>query len=260
MIQTFERHRWLLTLCVLAAAALLLPAAAPADWLVTQDGARIETRGPWKVKGKQVVFTLPNGTLSALRLSEVNLEASEALTAEATKPPESEQDTEEVASNKRRPSVAVFNNKNVGRAQPAAPEEEEVEAEDEEPEEDVEGSKVEVVSWSERDSDSGDGLELVGTVRNNGNQLAANISVKVMVVNEDGENLVDTTAFLRLKALAPGRSTTFRALLPGIYTLFNEPKFEVTAGDFEITTVRPDATDAAEADSDGVGLGGPEGR
>jgi len=37
--------------------ALALPAAARADWLVTTEGGRVETRGPWEVKGKLVVFT-----------------------------------------------------------------------------------------------------------------------------------------------------------------------------------------------------------
>jgi hypothetical protein len=66
----------------LVAAALLL-AAAPlgADWLVLKDGNRIETHGPWREKGRQIVFTLPNGQLSALRATEVDLAASRAATA-----------------------------------------------------------------------------------------------------------------------------------------------------------------------------------
>ena len=31
---------------------------------MTRDGARIETKGAWKVDGRRVLFTLPNGTLS----------------------------------------------------------------------------------------------------------------------------------------------------------------------------------------------------
>lgn len=55
---------------------LLLPAMASADWLVLQTGERIETKGAWTVKGKQVVYTTPEKLLRSLRLSEVNLEAS----------------------------------------------------------------------------------------------------------------------------------------------------------------------------------------
>lgn len=64
---------------------LLLPAAAQADWLVLQTGQRIETKGAWTVKGKQVVYTTPEKLLRSLRLSEVNLEASTR--ASAVEPP-----------------------------------------------------------------------------------------------------------------------------------------------------------------------------
>jgi hypothetical protein len=60
----------------------VLPAAA--DWLVTQLGDRIETRGAWRVEKKSVIFTLPNGTLSSLRVSDVDLAASEKATAAAS--------------------------------------------------------------------------------------------------------------------------------------------------------------------------------
>ncbi len=53
-----------------------LASGAAADWLVASDGSRIETTGPFKVEGKLVIFTLPNGTLGSLPLSEVDLEAS----------------------------------------------------------------------------------------------------------------------------------------------------------------------------------------
>ena len=60
-----------------------LASGAAADWLVASDGSRIETKGPFKVEGKLVIFTLPNGTLGSLPLSEVDLEASRSLTAQA---------------------------------------------------------------------------------------------------------------------------------------------------------------------------------
>ncbi len=68
---------------------LLLAPAAAGDWLVTHDGARVETHGPWEVRGRQVLFKLPPaGTLSSMRLDEVDLDASRAATAEANRPPE----------------------------------------------------------------------------------------------------------------------------------------------------------------------------
>ncbi len=57
--------------------------AADADWLVTRAGERIETEGGWQVKGRMVVFTRPGGTLSSIRLSEVDLDASREATASA---------------------------------------------------------------------------------------------------------------------------------------------------------------------------------
>ncbi len=65
------------------AACWMMAAAVHADWLVTRAGERIETRGGWEVKGRMVVFTQPSGTLSSIRLSEVDLDASAAATAEA---------------------------------------------------------------------------------------------------------------------------------------------------------------------------------
>src|SRR5258708_3984073 len=50
-----------------AALALILgPAPLHADWIVTRQGDRFEIQGTWQLKGKLLVFTLPNGTLSSL--------------------------------------------------------------------------------------------------------------------------------------------------------------------------------------------------
>lgn len=68
-------------LCALAA---LIGAVAPsaAEWLVLRDGGRLEIRGGASVEKRRVVFTLANGTLSALPVAEVDLDA----TAEANRP------------------------------------------------------------------------------------------------------------------------------------------------------------------------------
>lgn len=63
---------------------LLVAGDVGADILVTREGDRIETDGPWKVNGRQVVFTAANGRLSSMRLSQVDLEASEEATALAS--------------------------------------------------------------------------------------------------------------------------------------------------------------------------------
>lgn len=61
------------------AVALLSAGVLQADSLVLRDGSHIETRGPYEVQGRRVVFTDHRGQLSALRLEEVDLEASRKL-------------------------------------------------------------------------------------------------------------------------------------------------------------------------------------
>ena len=56
---------------------------AHADWLVTTEGERVETRGAWNVRGRMVVFTTKRGTLASMRLDEVDLDASETATEAA---------------------------------------------------------------------------------------------------------------------------------------------------------------------------------
>ena len=57
-----------------------------ADWLLMKDGSRLETRGGWEVRGQQILVTLPNGTLAAVRVDKVDLEGSARITAEARAP------------------------------------------------------------------------------------------------------------------------------------------------------------------------------
>lgn len=65
----------------ICALLFLVAATAQADWLVLQNGERLETRGTWTVKGKQIVYTAPDKSLRSLRLSEVDLEASHRASA-----------------------------------------------------------------------------------------------------------------------------------------------------------------------------------
>ncbi len=217
------------------AAALLLAVAAPAaaDWLVTRDGARVETEGAWEVKGRQVIFTRKHGSLSALRLDDVDIEASEAATAAAVaRAAAGDEAAAEVERDpvERKP-VLVLTDKDIPRAaaseesaaaeggaaapsRPAAPQSE---------------VPVELVSWKANPSRQIDGLELVGAVRNNGDEVAAKVTVKVTIPDGEGGALYETNAFLRSTGLPPGGSTTFRALLPGIFQLNEDPVFQVTA-------------------------------
>jgi hypothetical protein len=66
--------RILFTLFCLALAAL----PVSADWLVLHTGERLETKGDWEVRGRQVRFTSPTGHLESIALTEVDLDASRA--------------------------------------------------------------------------------------------------------------------------------------------------------------------------------------
>lgn len=62
---------------------LNLPSTVAANWLAFKDGTTTETKGPWKVQGRRVIFTSMSGTLSAARLDEVDLPVSEQLSQNA---------------------------------------------------------------------------------------------------------------------------------------------------------------------------------
>ncbi len=111
----WPRRHAVRVLCVALAVACSLPAAA--DWLVTRDGHRIETDGPWQVKGRLVVYTDAGGTLRSLRLDEVDVEASEAAGEEQEAPPASEP-AEPV---EKRAPVLVLTDKDVPRAREIKP-------------------------------------------------------------------------------------------------------------------------------------------
>ena len=68
----------------LALSTLLLVVASPAgaDWLVLKNGTRIETRGAWTEKGRQIVYTtLAEKRLVSIRAADVDLEASRRASA-----------------------------------------------------------------------------------------------------------------------------------------------------------------------------------
>ncbi|MGB8857207.1 MAG: hypothetical protein WCC58_11125 [Burkholderiales bacterium] len=68
----------IVVLCVSAVFASI-PSLARAEWLSLRDGGLLETKGPWKEKGKMIVYTAPTGPLMSVRASEVDLEMSKAI-------------------------------------------------------------------------------------------------------------------------------------------------------------------------------------
>jgi hypothetical protein len=222
---------------------LLLAAAAPAgaDWLVTRAGGRVETQGSWQVKGKLVVFKTPNGTLSSLRLADVDLAVSENVTAEA-KAAEDEKAkaaTEEPAKPERKKSVRSLTDADFSRKPAPAGDAAGADgtAGDKEgadgkapaaPNAGANRGRVEVSSWSQASRAEGDGIDLFGNLQNSGDEMATDIVVKVQLFNEAKESVGTAEAVLAASSIPAGGTTSFRVPFSGVFT-FSQAEFKVTS-------------------------------
>lgn len=224
------------TLLPLAAAVVAAAAPAAADWLVTRDGAKIETRGPWKVEGRRIVFTAPNGTLSAVRADEIDLDRSAAETelakiARTAPPPEPE---------KREP-VLRLTEKDFPPVQLAPEGEKAAEAPT------AEKSPLEVIAWERTENPAGDGIEIFGTIRNNGVNAVTSPTMILSAYDEDGGLLATAEGTINAGAIPVGRTANFRAAFPGLLD-FTEVRFDVRGNVY--ATSAP--TTAGEEDEEGV--------
>lgn len=224
------------------AAALLLalsPATLTADWLVSRQGERVETRGPWTVKGNLVVFHQPNGTLSSLRLAEVDLDASAAATAKAVEPPPAP-----AAPAAPRQAVLVLTEKDLPpvdeeeEAAAAAPAGEKPAAAPNEP--------LVVSDWQRVVMPDGVGVQIVGTVTNQGGAIATGGTVMVSLYDDTGAVLVTDQAELPAKPISPGQATTFTAEFPGM-SGFADAKFAVSSRGFRLPQPAPQTGEGAPA-------------
>jgi len=220
---------------LLALAALLLASgAARADWLLTRDGARVETKGPWKVDGRRVVFTQPDGTLAMLRTEEVDLDGSAAATAEAirlaTTPP---------APPAKREPVIRLTEKDIP---PMEPSEEEAPA-SAEGEGGLSSSGLEVISWDKTANATGDGLEIFGTIRNQGADMVTSPTVLVAIYDEEGGLLGTNNGVVNAPSVQPGKTVNFRVAFPGIPD-FAAVKFDAQGTGFKVRN--PAAEEGAE--------------
>lgn len=217
-----------------ALAALLVPlfisTPVGADWLVTREGAKVETKGPWKVKGKLVVFTRPDDSLASLRLAEVDLEASQRATAapavQAPPPsaaPEKPREKKWVltdASFPRKPEAPAASSSSGQSAEPptaVAPDGEKTERGK---------SPVTVGSWRQAERLEKDGLDIFGVLQNNGEHLAEQVTLTVELVDLNGTLLGTSNAVLSAPNIRPGGGVTFRATFPGILA-FAEARFDI---------------------------------
>ena len=226
---------------LLLAAAALVAAPAAADWLVTRDGGKIETKGPWKVDGRRVIFTAPNGTLSALRADDVDLERSAAETEQAkvaaVAPPPEPEKREPVLrlTEKDLPPVQLAPEAN-GEGNAAA---------------NAETSPLEVVSWERTENPGGEGIEIFGTIRNSGVKAVTSPTMILTIYDEDGGLLATAEGTINAGAIPVGRTANFRAAFPGVVD-FTDVRFDVR-GNIYATAPR---TTGAE-DEEGVPLDEP---
>ncbi len=238
-----------LLLSLISMAMPLAPAAG--DWIRTREGALVETKGPWKVKGAVVLFTSPEGRLSSLRVSEVDLDGSAVATAEAKKappppPPEAKREPVLDLTNKDISRAGGRRARPEGRPGTAAEAGTEAEAGTTTEEEEAPGSRqpppagpaeMRVVSWRQIENAQISGVEIVGTLQNVGSAIATDLGVTVTLFNDDGTEIASVNAFLGTVSLAPRHTTTLRALFPDVYTFADEPDFAIRNNSIEVQGV-----------------------
>jgi hypothetical protein len=204
------------TPALLALFLLLAPAAAPAgaDWLVTREGGRVETRGGWEVRGKLVVFHRPDGALSSLRASEVDLEASRRATEEARLAAERAA-AERAKPVAKRASVAVITDKDM---RPAAPPSAAQPGEGATTPENEAGNGL-IADWQRFGQAGGDGhVTLTGNLRNGSAATVVNLGVAVRLYDETGALIASGQGLLTTSALPPGEQAAFRVDFPGVFS------------------------------------------
>jgi hypothetical protein len=227
-------------------ATLLALAASPvaADWLVTRDGAQLETRGPWKIEGKLVVFRLANGTLSSMHLAELDLEASDRLTTSRSQPIQKPQQR---TRKKPEKSAFVITDDDVKHVNPGS---DRAEGEAGEPtisapaaaREESAGGGVAVSEWDTVYDESIDGVVLSGTLENRDSRGHQELGLAISLVSEGGVPAGSAHATLARDALKGGETTTFRASFPGV------PDFE--KAEFGISGASLPTEQEAEVTSD----------
>ena len=215
------------TLLLILCTATATPATA--DWLVLHNGARIETRGPWEVRSRLIVFETDARGLSSTRLSEVDLEASRQLSEDPPAVPR----VEPLRSPPR--SVLTLTNADLpsmARREPApAPAGSLVE-------ERLLGEiRLEVESWQEIPTQEIRGAQIVGVVRNPGSRFATGIHVQVRLYDPHGRELAAAGAFLPTPVLPAGGSTEFRAFFPGTAKIPGDKIVKIQARGFEPAVV-----------------------
>lgn len=227
-------------------ALLVTTAPAGADWLVTRAGGRVETQGTWQVKGRLVVFTKADGSLSSLRLSDVDIAASRQATTEA-QAAKLKSETEEPPKPEHKKSVrsltdADFSHKAADDGAPKPDAADKDKEKDKGKEKDKSPEGVKVSSWRQAQRTEGDGLDLFGTLQNEGKELATDVAVKVKLYNETNQVVGTGDAILASTSIPAGGATSFRVPFTGVFA-FARAAFEVSN---KTLALEPAADDAGK--------------
>lgn len=208
---------------VLVAVAALTLAALPAaaDWLVTRDGGRVETDGAWEVKGRLVVFNSADGTLSSMRLDQVDLEASRQATRRAeeaaSRPAAAPAPAADREAEKPRRRITTAD---VGRGayRPPAEEPGEGEAEDAEAAPEGEAISTQLVVLSSQEEETFDGhVRISGSLANQGETTVLGAGLTVFLQDVEGEPAAEAEAELSQGGLTPGQVVTFSVDFPEVF-------------------------------------------
>lgn len=223
--------------------ALLLLASGPvsADWLVLKDGTELETQGPWKEKGRVIVFTTTEGSLSSIRASEVDLELSRTLTERSEDEGEEKAAAESAPPPPPPPPILVLTDADVNQIDPE-------DLEEEESEEPAADQPLRIASWDQEASPDGEGVIVSGILRNDGPEVASRIEVTVQILDPDGTILGTEPAQLTTTTLNSGETLNFRTLFRDVDG-FDTARFEINNRAFRpIPPVPP--TDGGAADAE----------
>jgi hypothetical protein len=234
-----EKHEAPVVRCLaLLALALLTGTAASADWIVTTDGIRVQTLGPWTVEGRLVVFERPDGSLASMALRDVDLDASEEATRAAQRPPEPAPPAAAVIE-----AVLVLTDDDVLHADPGEwvddPAQESADTDEAfgEAADGPEGSspsragspsRLAVTDWGRAANAADDGLTITGTIANTSEDAAADIRVTLRLLDREGGELESVRAVLSDTTLLPGQTTRFRAEAVGVFD-FDDLVFEASS-------------------------------
>ncbi|HVT61046.1 MAG TPA: FxLYD domain-containing protein [Thermoanaerobaculia bacterium] len=228
--------------------ACLAGSALLADWIVTREGGRFEIKGGWEIKGKQVVFTLPGGTLSSLRADQVDLAASKAATEQARQaaaaPPAAaapakprkkslvvltDKDFKKPAASDSTSPPARANPANAAKdAKAAGGKDADSQKKDEPP------NAVEIVSWDRVPAKESkvDGVELTGKLRNASKDYLTEVLVVVSLFDDSGSPLGRFSAVVANQVLQPSEATTFTVAATGVFS-FATVKFDTQGKGFK---------------------------